>query len=319
MSGLTVSTNAAATRSLRLATLFAVLCGAMSAALATDFALTPIELKDGATVTGTVSTDGTVGALLPENITGWSIVLRKPTVLYFDPDHIGGPTLSGVRVTANGRRMLVKRHPSDGLSSGGLLRFGAFGLGPEYGVEVANFSGYVGVSGGRASYLSGATFIWTWFNEGQDGWHLAARARPGSPVFNLVPVDFTGGPRMTGTITTDGSTGEIGDAQIVDWRIQVRTYVSVIYQRTAAYSNSELLVDTAQLSTDGTTLFVGRPGGVLGVERRDGLPTDSGVVLADFSASAPSRGVAGWFDNNGEHGTPLKFTGSSWPVAVAIP
>ena len=37
-----------------------------------------------------------------------------------------------------------------------------------------------------------------------------AKAAPGSSVFKLVPVDFPSGAVLSGTITTDGSTGVIG-------------------------------------------------------------------------------------------------------------
>lgn len=294
------------------------LAAAAGAAQATDFQITPIKVPGGTVIFGTLSTDGTLGALTPANLTAWNIVVRTTTSTIFDPSHPGGQQTLGVAVTADGRRMTVKTSP-DGIRDGGQLAFGSFGPGPEYGVQVADFTAY-NANGGSAFYVAGSNFEWQALGAANGSRYLAARAKAGSPVFQLVPVSFPSGTTLSGSITTDGSTGPISPAQIVDWKIVAKQVSETVYYRHASGGNSVVLPGSVSFSTDGSTLFVARPDGYLGF----GIPPSpprrgAGAVLADFSISAPSAGQAGWFDPFGLQTTSLHFNGSAYPVATALP
>lgn len=294
------------------------LAAAAGSAGATDFQVTPIKVPGGTVIFGTVSTDGTVGVLTPANLTSWNIVVRTTTTVTFDPSHPGGPQTLGVAVSPDGRRMTVKTSP-DGVRDGGQLAFGSFGPGPEYGVQVADFTAY-NANGGSAFYVAGSNFEGQPLGAANGTRYLAARAKAGSPVFQLVPVAFPSGTTLNGSITTDGSTGPISPAQIVDWKIVAKNVSESTYYRNAGGGNSVVLPASVLFSTDGSTLFVARPNGYLGF----GIPAAPprrgyGAVLADFSTSAPADGQAGWFDPFGLQYTSLRFHGSQYPMATALP
>lgn len=299
--------------------LFLLLSLAGATAQATDFQLTPVKLPGGITVFGTVSTDGTVGTLTPANLVAWTVTVRQSSRYDYFPGQAGGPNLMGVSVSADGRKLRVTTSP-DGANDGGLLAFGSFGPGPEYGVQVANFTGPY-AAGGVAFYLAGPAFEWQDLQAPNHSQRVVAAASAGSAVYKLLPVSFPSGATMTGTITTDGSTGAIGAAQVLDWRIRVQANDDTNYFRDASgNSNSVVMPGSGGLSTDGNTLFVARPGGYLAF----GVPANPprrpmAAVPADFSPAAPPKGQAGYFDAFGVQYAPLKFGGTQYPVAQAMP
>lgn len=293
-------------------------CLAVVSTQAAEFQITPIKLPGGTVIGGRISTDGTLGPLSPANLTAWQVVVRNSSSLNFTPAQAGGPQTYGVAVSADGRRMTVRTSP-DGVSDGGRLAFGSFGPGPEHGVQVADFTAY-NAAGGSAFYVSGANFDWQPLGAPNASRYLAARAPAGSPVFTLVPVQFPGGATMSGSITTDGSTGPISPSQILSWKIAVKTVTETLYEHSASGGNSVVLPASGQFSTDGSQLFVARPDGYLGFGIPPAPPRrGAGAVLADFSASAPSQGQAGWFDPFGLQFAPLHFTGTLYPVATVLP
>ncbi|MFO1340409.1 MAG: hypothetical protein U1F53_19675 [Burkholderiaceae bacterium] len=298
---------------------FLLLSLAAAAAQATDFQLAPVKLPGGVTVFGTVSTDGSVGALTPANLTAWRVTVRSTTRYDYVPGQAGGPHLMGVSVSADGRKLRVATSP-DGVNDGGILAFGSFGPGPEYGVQVANFSGYY-AAGGVAFYLAGPAFEWQDLAAPDHSQHVVAAAPVGSAVYKLLPVSFPSGAAMTGTITTDGSTGAIGAAQVLDWRIRVQAVDDVTYFKDASGNgNSVVMPGSGGLSTDGSTLFVARPGGYLAFGVPANPPRRSvAAVPADFGPDAPRKGRAGYFDAFNLQYTSLKFGGTQYPVAQAMP
>ncbi|MFO1340545.1 MAG: hypothetical protein U1F53_20375 [Burkholderiaceae bacterium] len=299
--------------------LFLLLSLAAASAHATDFQLTPVKLPGGVTIIGTVSTDGTVGTLTPANLTAWRVTVRTTTRYDYFPGQAGGPNLMGVSVSADGRKLRVATSP-DGVNDGGILAFGSFGPGPEYGVQVANFTGYY-AAGGVAFYLAGPAFEWQDLLAPNHTQHVVAAAPVGSSVYKLLPVSFPSGATMTGTITTDGSTGAIGAAQVLDWRIRVQAVDDTTYFRDAnGNSNSVVMPGSGGLSTDGSTLFVARPGGYLAF----GVPANPprrpmAAVPADFGPTAPPKGQAGYFDAFNVQYVGLRFGGTQYPVAQALP
>lgn len=288
-------------------------------ARAADFTIQPVRLPGGTTIFGSVSTDGTLGPLSAEHLTGWQVTVRHSTRYRFDPTQAGGVQALGVAVSADGRRLSVRTSP-DGVRDGGLLAFGSFGPGPEYGVQVANFTGPY-AAGGVAFYLAGAAFEWQWLQAPDGSRRVVAQSAAAAPgQFRLVPVVFPGGARLSGSITTDGSTGPIGPAQILSWDLQVDTADDTLYYRDATGSNSVVLPASQGFSTDGVVLSVARPGGYLGFGVPPAPPRrGAGAVLADFTAEAPAQGQAGWFDPFGLQWKPLHFSGSLYPVASTQP
>jgi hypothetical protein len=289
---------------------------AATVAQATDFQLAPVKLPNGETLFGMLSTDGTTGPLLPANIVAWRVTVRTTTRHDYTPANAPPQNVLDVSVSADGRKMRVKTSP-DG--NGGALSFGT-SL-PEVLVHVANYAAGWPPGMGFAMYQYGADFEYADLPVSPTGQRIVARAAAGSNAFRLVPVDFPSGATVTGSITTDGSIGPIGPAQMLDWHLTMRRIEDVVYYQDAGGgSNSQVLPATTGLSTDGQTLFVARPGGYLGF----GVPAvpparGRGAVPADFGANAPSRGQAGWFDPFGFDYVPLRFGGSSYPVAQAIP
>lgn len=291
-----------------------VLWLAASAASATVFTLAPVKLPDGTTLKGSVTTDGTLGPLTAANLTDWDVRLVQVQRWVFDPSH-PGVWASGVSVSADGRKMSVRTSP-DGVNDGGLLAFGSFGPGPEYGVQVANFTGSY-ANGGVAFYLAGPVFEWQWLSAPNGSKRVVAKAAPGSTVFKLVPVDFPSGTVLSGSITTDGSTGAISAAQITDWKINATETTEVRYTP----ANSSVLPSTAGLSSDGTTLSVARPGGYFGVGIVPRPPArGQGAVPADFaSPTAPTGGQAGYWNAFTFQYVGLRFKGQAWPIATVQP
>lgn len=291
-----------------------VLLGA-AAAQATDFQLAPVKLPGGVTIFGTVSTDGTIGPLVPANLTGWRVTVRTATRYDYTPSNAPPSNVFGVAVTADGRKLRVAASP-DG--TGGALSFGTYM--PEVGVHLANYSQSWPPGMGFAMYQYGADFEYLDIPVPPSGWRVVARAAAGSSVYKIVPVSFVSGAVMTGTLTTDGSTGVIGPAQLLDWHVTVRNHSDVVYFQDASGANSVLLPATQGLSTDGRTLFVARPGGYLGV----GVPAvppgrPRGAVPADFGDAAPPKGQAGYFDAFTVQYVPLRFAGAQYPAGQAMP
>lgn len=292
----------------------ALLIGA-SAARSADFQLTPVKLPGGVTVFGTVATDGTVGPLTPANLVGWRVTVRTGTRHDYTPANAPPQNMLAVSVSGDGRKMRVATSP-DG--NGGALSFGTGQ--PEVMVHVANYAVGWPPGMGFAMYQYGADFEYADLPVSPTGQRIVARAPAGSHVFKLVPIAFPSGASVTGSITSDGSTGPIGPAQLLDWHLTMRRAEDTVYYRDATGANSQVLPATGGLSTDGQALFVARPGGYLGF----GVPAEPpargrGAVPADFSAAAPPRGQAGWFDPFGFDYVALRYGGSRYPVAQAVP
>lgn len=284
-------------------------------AVAADFQLTPVQLPSGLTMTGTVTTDGTVGPLTPAQIVGWRITLRRTTRYDYTPANAPPQNVLGVAVTADGRKLRVAAR-ADG--AGGALSFGT--VAPEVSVHLANYAAGWPAGMGFALYQYGADFEYLDLPVEAQGWRVVARAAPGSAQFKVLPITFASGATVAGTITTDGSTGAIGAAQLVGWHLTMRRHEDIVYYRDATGANSVVLPASTGLSTDGSQLWVARPGGYLGFGVVAAPPARGrGAVPADFSAGAPPRGQAGYYDPFGLEYTSLRFTGSLYPVARVQP
>ncbi len=128
----------------------------------TVFNLTPIPLTNGWKVTGTITTDGTVGALGAANIVDWNLKVVQTTDLKWTEKDSNDLNMSGV--VTDGSRVIVATSP-DGVSDGGVLYFGRFGSGGNIPTNavMADFTqlgvnlGYVGGIAGWVLITSAST------------------------------------------------------------------------------------------------------------------------------------------------------------------
>jgi hypothetical protein len=240
----------------------------------TMFNLTPVDLGGGFSFFGTLTTDGTVGNLTGANITDWNITFRSVTDYVFDKQNTVNYS---VGVSSDGASLTVPTSP-DGIDDGGSLFFRSPNPFADVGAQVADFTQSSG-NGGQAMYMYGGAFDFTALNQPHGIDYQAATLRSGSStLFDLVPVTFAGGTKMTGTILTDGS---VGSAVIEDWNILVRE----TFQWNFDPANSSV-VDDFNLASDGQFLTVtpfdvdGNPG-AFSIGRPGFEPTL--VKLADFT------------------------------------
>jgi hypothetical protein len=157
---------------------------------------------------------------------------------------------------------------------------------------------------------------------------VSTMANAATPVvYSLTPINLSNGWQVTGTITTDGSTGYLTPANVVDWNLKIVQTTDMVW--TQMNSNNlnisgissdgkKIYVSTSPDGiNDGGALFVGRGGG------RGQIPTNA--VIADFTQLSVNLGygiggIAGWQDEIGG----LNFVGlnqrdgTQYPAASVI-
>lgn len=277
---------------LRLVGLAAVLALGAGSASARTYAVKPLDLGSGFSLSGSIETDGRLGTITAADITDWRIRVSSVTDYIYTPANTNNWS-SLVTATPGALRVATS---ADGVSDGGSLAFVASHY---FGVKPADFSVQAG-PGGQASYFAGGAFDVRPLHQPQASDYVAALRSSGN-VFDLVPVTFTGGVTMTGTVTTDGA---VGDANIIDWNILVRQTTTWQFDR----SNSRVLEDLG-VSADALGLFVSQldqydnPGSF----RIGAFPAFefNGVLLGDFTNSP-----------DGEAGL---VTPSIWQTLTALP
>ncbi len=133
-------------------------------------------------------------------------------------------------------------------------------------------------------------------------------------TFNLLPLSFPGGVKLTGTLKSDGLTGP---AHVVDWNVRLREATHWSFNP----ANTQVLSDFG-LATDGHTLTVTpfdvdeSPGSFLIGAFRFDL---TGLILADFTTDG--TGEAGYvspFVYQTINGLPLDAAGRV-VIAQAVP
>lgn len=293
-------------------------CSVAASAAPVTLRLRPLTLTNGWTVTGTITTDGTVGPLSSANVTAWNLSVVQTTDLVWTEKDSSAMNISGV--SSNGTNLLVATSP-DGVSDGGSLtvgRNGSMGQIPTNAV-VADFTqlsanlgyGMGGVAGWQGE-IAGLNYIG--LNRRPHVQYRAAAAVPGSPnVFRIhVPVISPAPYQMTmfGTITTDGATGLLQPQDLLAWRITARTRDITTYTE----ANSSVL-STIGLSFDGTALRVAHAGGQFTIGIAGRRPTF--VTLADFTDPAYPNGFANYYQGNfGVMGDKSPLVGNAAPSYV---
>jgi len=269
----------------------------------TVYNLQPIVLTNGWKVTGTITTDGTVGTLTSANIVDWNLKVVQTTDLTWTQKDSNDLNISGV--TTDGTRIFVATSP-DGVLDGGTLFFGRGGGGGRIPTNaiMADFTqlstnlGYVGGLAGWQDELGGLNFVG--LNQRNHSRYRAASAVAGQPnVFRItVPVISTAPLLMTmfGTITTDGTVGALAPQNIIAWNITARNQDITSYTK----ANSAVLNATG-VTTDGTYIKVSRAGGQFNMGIGGRRPTF--VTIADFTDPTYPDGFANYYMGNfGEMG-----------------
>ena len=136
---------------------------------------------------------------------------------------------------------------------------------------------------------------------------VAIAAHAANPVvYNLKPITLTNGWQVTGSITTDGSTGYLTPTNIVDLSLKIVQTTDWVW--TEKDSND---LNISGVSSDGQKIYVSMSpdgmsdGGTLYVSRGSGrnqIPTSA--VIADFTSLSFNLGygyggIAGWQDELG--------------------
>jgi hypothetical protein len=279
----------------------------------TSFRLTPVDLGGGYSITGSVTTDGTLGDLGPGNFTSWKITVRSLTEVFYTPANTPGAGLTDV--FTDGQRMTVATSP-DGLLDGGSLAFRAANPQAHFGVIVADFGGAF-IAGGTALYVNGADFQYLPLNQHNGLQYAVAQAQaPGSGVYNLRPINFGGGVSLSGTLTTDGTLGALAAQNLTDWNIRLAEVATWSFTE----RNSDLF-NTDGLTTDGHSIFVANPDGNWGFGRVPGRPGGDATFLqlADFSDPNLPGGQAAFIDPfNYVSVSPLSFD-PAYVAATQVP
>lgn len=280
-------------------------------AAAATLNITPISFvsQPGYSVTaaGTVTTGAT-----PGTISDWSIALTTvQQIARYTP---ANTIKMGSGITAGSGALSVASSP-DGSADGGLLAFRSANPLLDFGTFLADFTGY-NAPGGQAMYMAGGNFDFLWLNQ-PNATNLPVATLTAAPgVYALNPISFGSGVTLTGTITTDGSAGSLGLANILSWDI-LATQTTV--DRFDS-SNSALTAWNLGTAANGTDLAVTNPGGYLGLSKGalGGRPWQ--LVLADFTDPAAPGGTALYQQGRIQLlGTSLHAPRGQWAVTGGAP
>ena len=268
-----------------LAALAVGLAGVMAGSTATALSLDirPIDFGGGITATGMITTEGSTS-----NITDWQLTVSSSERLaHYTSASTPFRIVSDVSVSGDGRVMSIATS-SDGVADGGVLGFRARSPSVNWGVSLGDFSSNA-QPGGQALYIAGAAFDFLPLDQPNGVAYVAARANSaGGNLFDLVPLTFSGGVTMYGTILSSGRSGLLGAEDVLAWDIYVDMVTTDVFDR----SNSRLAAYALGLS----------PGGELTVTNPDGYLTFVkgfagghlyGLQLADFTGT--SGGQAGYY------------------------
>jgi len=291
-------------------TLAVLLFVSLSASAQTVFNVNPIVLTNGWKVTGTITTDGTVGTLTAANIVDWNLKVVQTTDFTWNEKDSNDLNIS--QVTTDGTKIFVATSP-DGVLDGGTLFFGRGGGGGRIPTNavMADFTqlsvnlGYVGGMSGWQDELGGLNYVG--LNQRNHSRFRAAAAVAGQPnLFRItVPVISTTPLLMTmfGTITTDGTIGALAPQNILAWNITARNQDITYYTK----ANSAVLNATG-VTSDGTIIRVAHAGGQFNIGIGGRRPTF--VTIADFTDPTYPNGFANYYMGSfGEMGSKSPLVG----------
>ena len=256
---------------------------AVSDASALSLDIRPIDFGGGLTATGTIITDGDCA-----NITDWRLSVSSfERLAHYTNANTPLRIVSDVSVSDDGEAMSVATSP-DGVADGGALGFRARNPSENWGVSLADFSTSA-APGGEAFYVAGAAFDFLPLDQSAGTSYLAATASPSAGnVFDLVPLSFSGGVTLYGTILTSGRSGPLGPDDVLGWDIFVDMVTTDVFDS----SNSRLAAHALGLSPDGQ-LTVMNPDGYLTFVKGIVGGHVYALQLADFTGTP--GGQAGYY------------------------
>jgi hypothetical protein len=307
-------------KGLRLLVVAALLVLSVSAFAQTStvYNLNPIPLTNGWRVTGTISTDGTVGALTAANILDWNLTVVQTTDFVWTEKDSSNLNISGV--STDGVRISVRTSP-DGVLDGGSLQFSRGGGGGQIATSavIADFTqlsvnlGYVGGIAGWQDEIWGLNYVG--LNQRNNSRYRAAVAVAGQPnTFRVTVPIISSSPllmTMFGTITTDGTIGALLPQNIVAWKITARNQDITNYTK----ANTSV-ISAIGVTSDGTTIKVSHTGGQFSIGIPGARPTF--VTIADFTDPTYPNGFANYYRGNyGVMGERTPLTGS-YAKAVTV-
>jgi hypothetical protein len=290
-------------KTLKWVAVAALLLLSIGASAQTIYNLQPLVLTNGWKVTGTITTDGTVGALTAANIVDWNLKVVQTTDFTWTEKN--STNVNSTLLSTDGTRIFVATSP-DGVQDGGNLTFSRGGGGGRIATaavlgdftQLSTNLGYVGGMAGWMDEIWGLNFVG--LNLRNNARFRAAAAIAGQPnVFRVtVPVISTTPLLMTmfGTITTDGTIGALTPQNIIAWNITARNQDITYYTK----ANSGVL-NAIGVTTDGTYVKVARAGGQFNIGIGGRRPTF--VTIADFTDPTYPDGFANYYMGNfGEMG-----------------
>ncbi len=278
-----------------------------------EFVIRPIFFENGAdfsiTATGTLGTAAGTSTINDWNLT----VTTAERLAHYSRSNTRNFSAGGVR--SDGQHLTVATS-ADGIDDGGSLFFRSPNPFVDFGVAVADFTG-ANANGGQAFYLAGGAFDFLDLNQTPASEYTAADLDPSSGnLFDLVPLTFSGGVTLSGTILTDGTQGLLGLSNILAWDIYVDQLTQDVFNR----SNSVLLADQVALSPDGLNLTVNNPEGFLAFTKGNLGGRPHALQLADFSGQSPAGGQAGYFQGRLAVNTlDLLAPNGPWTVTGTVP
>jgi len=274
-----------------------------------NFTLKPIRLSNNWVVTGTLTTDGTVGVIGAANIIDWNLKAVQTTDITWSEKDSTDANISGV--SSDGKKIYVATSP-DGVQDGGALVFSRGGPGGNIptAAVIADFTqlsvnlGYIGGIAGWQDELWGLNYVG--LNLRDNILHRAATLDTGQvnvfrvqvPILSTTPLFM----KLSGTITTDGTVGPLLPQNIVAWNLTARNQEIHFYTK----ANSTILA-AAQVSSDGTVIDVAHAGGQLVIGVGGMRPTF--ITIADFTDPSYPNGFANYY--TGAFGV----MGEKWPLA----
>ena len=275
------------------------------------FTLRPINLTNGWRVTGTITTDGTMGVLAAANILSWDLKVVQTTDMVWTEKDSNALNISGV--STDGNKIFVNTSP-DGIQDGGTLFFSRGGGGGRIATNavICDFTqlsynlGYgMGGIAGWQDEIGGLNYVG--LNQRNHFRYRGASLMAGQPnVFRVnVPTLATNPILMTmfGTITTDGTIGALAPQNLIAWNITARNQEIIHYTQT----NSTVL-NAVGVSSDGVMITVAHAGGQFSLGIGGMRPTF--VTLADFTDPTMPNGFANYYVGNyGVMGEKTPLTG----------
>lgn len=287
--------------------------GVMPQAHAASFDIRPINFISGPgysmTATGTISTAGNTSS-----ISGWNLtVTTTERLAHYTPANTSN--MSAGSVTSDGHNLSVATSP-DGFQDGGSLFFRASNPFLDFGVSVADFTG-PNLTGGQAMYMAGAAFDFLGLNQPDNSTYVTAQSNGSSGnLFDLLPISFSNGVTLSGTIRTDGTTGLLDPNDIVSWDVYVDQMTRDVFDP----ANSILHASQVALNPNGLDLTVNNPDGYLMFSKGSSGGHLYALQLADFSDQSPLGGQAGYFQGLLAATTlDLNARGGPWTVTGTDP